>query len=147
MLCMFAFENALGGRVVVHAMNWDNMSAGVSFNHTFRREQLHGVMNWLSRDALPISIMEKGVYPLAFRKDCEHYSIIGLFNLSLDPWPYAEFKLYSEREPASTEVLKRNGDWERVDDITIKREGGNIRIGYGKSIPFDQPLFITVNWK
>ena len=55
---MYAYENSLGGRVVVQA--YDLRSAyGVSFNHTFRAEQLHGIVRWLSRGAPAVQHLDQ----------------------------------------------------------------------------------------
>ncbi len=55
--------------------------------------------------------MNGGVYPLAFRKDCDGFCLLGLFNLTLDAWPEVEFELAGVREIEKLELLSENGRW------------------------------------
>ena len=44
-------------------------------------------MHWLGNGQLPL-VVRGGVWPLALRKECaDHTTLLGLFNLGLDPWP------------------------------------------------------------
>jgi hypothetical protein len=143
--CMTAFENKHGGRVVVHAL--DTASAyGVAFNHTFRRHQLQGATKWLYKGRPPL-LVNGGVYPLAFRKECEDFTLTGLFNLTLDPWPVTEFSMTDRRKVDRVERLNDKGSW--VSDRAVKcvQSGRTIKISYTKPVPFDKPLMLTVFWK
>ena len=52
-ISMYAFENEIGGRVIVSCLDLATAS-GQSFNHPFRVEQLQAAVRWLARDAVPI---------------------------------------------------------------------------------------------
>jgi len=143
--CMMAYENRLGGRVVVHALDWAS-AFGVAFNHTFRRRQLQGVMRWLARGKAPL-LVNGGVYPLAFRKDSSDFTLLGLFNLTLDPWPHAEFELADNRSVAKVEALDVGGRWRTEKRVKVVRRGGCLTLRYECPVSFDQPLILSVWWK
>jgi hypothetical protein len=88
-----------------------------------------------------------GVYPLAFRKDLEDGCLIGLFNLSLDPWPHAEFDLAHVGRVAAIERLTPAGRWVKEPGVRTKRAGGRMVLRYPRPVAFDEPLFLTVRWK
>jgi hypothetical protein len=143
--CMIAYRNKGGGRVVVHALAWAG-ACGIAFNHTFRRLQLQGAMQWLAHGGLPI-VVNGGVYPLAFRKDTATFSLIGMFNLTLDAWPRAEFTLGDCRRVARVEVLTKEGLWKSDRAISIKQKGAVVSLRYNRPVPYDQPLVLTVWWQ
>jgi hypothetical protein len=146
---MTAFENSLGGRVVVHA--WDYASSigppGVSFHSTIRRRQMQGAVRWLFRDQPPFLVNGDGVWPLGFRKDCADGSLIGLLNLSLDPWPGAEFELQAPGAIASASLLTAEGRWTPLDLAACQFIGSTVRLSLPNNIAFDQPLFIWIEWE
>ena len=111
---MTACVNARGGRVVVHA--WDYASAigpvGISFHSPTRQRQLHGVVRWLFHNQPPLLVSGDGVWPLVLRKDCQDGSLLACFNLSLDPWPGAQFELHLPRPPADIWILDPSGSWQ-----------------------------------
>lgn len=144
-ICMYAYENNLGGRAAVHL--FDLASAyGTAFNHTFRAEQLQGVVRWLSREHVPV-LVKGGVYPLAFRKDCGKRTYIGFFNLTLDEWPFAEFRLADERTVDRLEKLSSSGRWTKCSDLSVNKKDGCVIIRYEKPVTHDMPVFITVKWQ
>jgi len=144
-LSMYAFENDLGGRVVVHL--FDLASAyGIAFNHPFRAAQLQGAVRWLGKGKLPI-LARGGVYPLAFRKDCEDQTLLGLFNLTLDPWPHVEFELADGRRVDKLELLSPGGRWQQSRHLAASCKGGKITIRCDRPVLCDAPLMVTVRWK
>ena len=141
---MIAFENARGGRVVTHLLDlaqaFDN-----PFCHPHRAQQLQGVIRWLSRGKPPLFV-RGGVYPLAFRKDCDGYTLLGLINLSLDPWPEVVFEFAGRRRPAAMKVLSPGGRWQNDRRLSCEQKGGRTIVRFGGEVPFDQPLFVSVEW-
>jgi len=142
---MYAYENELGGRIVVHLLDLST-AYGVAFNHPFRAEQLQSAVSWLARRQ-PAVLVRGGVYPLALRKDVEGSTLLGLFNLSLDPWPEVEFVLADRREVASLEVLTQKGKWEKSRKVSAEKKGGRVAVRYRGAVSHDEPFFVTVNWK
>ena len=116
-VCAYAYENQLGGRIIVQAFDLAT-AYGVAYNHTFRREQLQHMVRWLGRDDVPL-LVRGGVYPLGLRKDLGDKTLLGLFNLSLDPWEKVEFKFSDKRTIEKTELLTATGDWEPCKNFSI----------------------------
>ncbi|MCY2926498.1 MAG: hypothetical protein NT031_13860, partial [Planctomycetota bacterium] len=125
---MTVFENSLGGRVAIHALELST-AFGTAFCHPHRRRQLHGVLTWLSRGPLPLAV-DGGVYPLAFRKDCGDTSLLGLFNLTLDAWPSAEFTLAEKRRVVGMKVLKQDGRWAKSKALSSRKRAGSLVVSY-----------------
>ena len=142
---MYAYENELGGRVVVHLLDLST-AYGVAFNHPFRAEQLQSAVGWLARRR-PAVLVRGGVFPLALRKDMEGSTLLGHFNLSLDPWPEVEFVLADRREVAGLEVLTQKGKWEKSRKVSAARKAGRITVRYRGEVPHDEPLFVSVIWR
>ncbi len=142
--CMIAFRNRMGGRVVVHGLDWAS-AYGVAFNHTFRRRQLQGAVRWLAGGRVPLQV-NGGVYPLAFRKDTEAFTLVGLFNLTLDAWPEVEFTLADRRKVRRIEVLDAAGKWRQTSDTTVTRRGACQVLQCRRLVPHDQPLMATIWW-
>jgi len=141
---MSAFQNRLGGRVVVHALAWDSCAWGVSFCHPFRSEQLQRVMHWLGNGQLPL-VVRGGVWPLALRKECaDHTTLLGLFNLGLDPWPQVEFDLPADTAVTSLERLTVDGHWHADAALTCELRHGRRVVCHSRPVPFDEPLFVRL---
>ncbi|MFC1526671.1 hypothetical protein ACFL6X_07675 [Candidatus Latescibacterota bacterium] len=143
----YAFQNRLGGRVFVHLLDLDT-AYGVAFNHTFRAQMLQHAVRWLSRSRPALLARGDGVYPLALRRDLKDgRCLLGLFNLTLDPWSEVELELEARREPGAIEVLTPGGKWERTKKAAAEKKGGRVLLRYRGAVPFDEPLFLTVSWK
>jgi hypothetical protein len=139
---MTAFRNRLGGRVVTHALAWEPAAGGVAFCHPFRAAQLQGVVRWLGGENAP-PVVRGGVWPLALCKVCDDgTTLLGLLNLSLDPWPEAEFDLPGEVPVHGVERLLPDGQWCRDDTFSIARGGGRTTVRYARAVTFDEPLFV-----
>ncbi|MCD4824824.1 MAG: hypothetical protein K8S55_09455 [Phycisphaerae bacterium] len=140
------FENALGGRVAVYPININEMGDNVAFLSHFRQVQLYNVLKWLSRDKLPLFV-EGGAYPLAFRSDYDGYSILGIFNLSLDNWPHAKIHLHAgDRKVSVIRILDETSKWSIRKSIDIHYENGNIDFTIDEPIAFAQPMLISIDW-
>jgi hypothetical protein len=145
-VCSYAFENRLGGRMFAYA--FDLASAyGIAFHHPLRAIQLHEAVKWISRGKVPILIRGSGVYPLGFRKDLAKETLLGCFNLSLDPWSEVEFTLAERRRLGEIRVLDIKGSWRKTSDIKTIVEPGMIRLRYRKSISFGEPIFLRVSYQ
>ena len=142
---MYAYENELGGRVTVHLLDLST-AYGIAYNHPFRADQVQSAVTWLARRK-PAVLVRGGVYPLALRKDMEESTLLGLFNLSLDPWPEVEFALADRREVAGLQVLSPKGRWEKSRKVSSDKKGGRVTVRYGGEVPHDEPLFVHVIWK
>ena len=143
----YAFENELGGRVFVHLLDLRG-AYGVAFNHPFRARMLQGAVRWLARQKPALMVRGDGVYPLVLRKDLyDGRALLGLFNLTLDPWADVEFELVSRRQPGRIEVLTPAGKWETTRRAKAEKRGGRVLVTWRGDVPFDQPLFLTVTWK
>ncbi len=144
-VAMYAFENDRGGRVAVHLLDLDS-AFGTAFNHPFRNTQLHHVVDWLWRGRTPLRVTGDGVYPLAFRRDGDRHSLLGLFNLSLDSWPDVEMHLSDSRQLDHVEQLDVAGRWGPCQQLLVTTADDRHVLRIGTPVAFDQPLFITVNW-
>lgn len=145
---MIAFENSFGGRVIVHA--WDYASAigpvGVSFHSPARQRQLQGAVRWLCRGRVPVMARGDGAWPLVFRKDCYSESLVGLINLSLDPWPEAEFELAADLPIAQLSVLELDGAWTPLaaDAIDFREKMAYLTVK--RTISLEAPLILKIRW-
>lgn len=141
---LYVFENELGGRVAVYACKLDT-AYGCAFRHPFRKEQLENTVRWLSFDKFPLITKGEGVYPLSFRKDFKDFSVIGMFNFSLDPWEYAEFELHRETKPDIIEFLDMDGNWKKSEALTVKNIGENkYLLRYNNQVSFTQPFIMKM---
>jgi hypothetical protein len=143
--CMYAFENSIGGRVIVHLFDLAT-AFGTSFKNPFRAKQLRSAIEWLSREKVPLST-HGGVYPLSFRKECKTFTLLGLFNLTLDAWPVARFDFYDERIIDTMEILSEAGQWQQSQNLSFKCVDGKISVQYDGLVECHHPLFITVRFK
>jgi hypothetical protein len=139
---MVAFENALGGRVVVHG--WDYATAiGQAYFSTLRARQMRGVADWLFRGRSPLSATVEGGWPLVFRKDCDGYSVVGLHNLSLDPYLDVTLRGAFEQGVSRVCVLGDDGAWQVSDHVDLRGgDHGCVCIRCRQRITRDRPLFL-----
>ena len=143
---MIRCENDLGGRVVVHALDW--RAAGVAFLHPHRQRQLHAAVRWLARDKPPALLDGDGVYPLGLAKDCgPDATLLAAFNLSLDPWTELRWQLAEDRTPETLHRLDPAGQWQNDETITVEHSAGLLTVTARTELPFDQPLFLRLTWR
>ena len=140
------FENCLGGRIAIYPVDITE-AGGAAFLHPFRQQQMHAVLKWLSKDRVPLFV-EGGVYPLAFRYDCDTHITVGLFNLSLDDWPHAEIHLnVGDRQLTAVERLNKSGEWQQTEKIEFEQHAGKVTIRLNAPVSFSLPLLISLKWK
>ena len=143
----YAFDNSLGGRVFVFAYDLTQV-AGVAFHHPFRAAQLQQAVRWLSHDEPPVLAYGDGVYPLAFRKDYQNGdTLLGLFNLSLDPWTKVRFTVAMRRRPIRILQLAPNGRWLPSDAVCEDERANMIAVTSRGSYPIDAPLFLRLTFE
>jgi hypothetical protein len=145
-VCMYAYENKWGGRVAVHAVDLASAYCE-SFNHPFRAESLQRVVRWLGRGEVPVFAGGEGVYPWVLRKDFDSETLLGLFNLTLDPWRFVELELSDKRHVDRLQLLSQAGRWKSDNALSAKKTAGRYTVRYDKPVPYDAPLFIRVRWK
>ena len=121
-------------------------AAGRAFEHPFRAQQLQGAVRWLSRNR-PAILARGGAYPLAFRRDFSGTTLLGLFNLTLDPWPGAEFELWHDRKVDRVERLTPRGRWAPDPSVSVVGKAPNYRVRREQPLAFSDPLFLTLWWK
>jgi hypothetical protein len=140
---MIAYKNERGGRVVVHGWEYESV-VGSGFFGTFRREQIHAAVRWLSADAPTLLVDGDGVYPLVIRKDLHDGRILlVLFNLSLDAWPSVHFRLAAAATRGQVQQLDRRGAWQTVD-ATITTTGQLHDVALQTRVTFDEPLCLLL---
>ncbi len=127
-----AFENNLGGRVVVVPYDLHEYMP-VWFLSWHRRRQLQAMARWLFRERVPMSV-DGGAYPLALRTDYPNYTMACVINLSADAWPKATIELDEDRRFGRVEQLTRDGKWKRL------RADQHARAGSMLSITIEGPL-------
>ena len=86
------------------------------------------------------------MYPLALRKDCGDCTLLGLFNLTLDPWPFVEFELADDRRVDKLELLSQGGRWLSNRHLSASATDGKVTLRYDQPVPYDAPLMVTVRW-
>lgn len=142
---MYAFRNGWGGRVVVSALEFKS-AIGPAFFHPYRREQLQGAVRWLARGQPSLLVEGSGAYPLALCKDCGDKTILGFFNLTLDPWANVRFTLSGNRRPAGTRLLDARGRWVESRALKVSVKGKSLVVDYVAPVPFDAPVFVELKF-
>ena len=144
-----AFENRNGGRVIIQCFDLPS-AYGIAFTNHFRARQLQHAVRWLF-DGPPPLLVRGGVYPLAFRRDCGNGTLLGLVNLTLDVWPSVEFVVPAQdsrfADAMRIERLTAAGAWEESEMVSVTHEGKSVVIRYREAVPFDQPVYLAVNWR
>ncbi|MDR0932173.1 MAG: hypothetical protein LBM70_04030 [Victivallales bacterium] len=140
---MIAYSNSLGGRVIVHAMDYQ-YSFGVAFCHPFRREQLHGVVDYLADRSFPLKLTCDGAYSLAFRKESGENTVIGCFNLNLDDWGKVSFDLSWTKAIPDVLLLDQSGNWVKSSELKATKDNVRLKIEYLGKISFNEPLIVKL---
>jgi len=141
--CMTAFENRLGGRVVVMATDQSSIDA-VSYHRPLRTMQMQNITNWLARGKLPLRVTGDGAWPLAFRKDCDDHVVLGFFNLSLDDWAGVNFDLDAAagKHARTVQVLDGSGCWRKEASVRTRRSKGRWQVCCNRPVPHRRPLIL-----
>ena len=138
----YLYKNNLGGRVAVYPFEVSKLSEG--FLDPSRKKMLYNILKWLSNDAIPLFMEgERDVLPM--RCDFDTYSVLSFFNLSHDTLENISAKMYTGNiEVENAQYLTVDGSWE----IFNKTESGEKSITFNiDKLTFEQPLFVTVNFK
>ncbi len=141
---MFSFENSLGGRVVVHLFDWKT-ACGTAFYHPYRRQQIQKVMRWLSRNTLH-AVVPDNIYPLLIRRDMQKYSILILFNLTLDKYPRSTIEITDKRRIVDMRILSESGRWLHSTALIFKSRNGAVSIVYDNPLSHRRPLVIRIEF-
>lgn len=117
-MTMTAFENALGGRVVVMGYYpW-------TLIHTQAKgDQLKAICRWLSRDTLGGVVETYARAPLWVRDGTNGKPVFVVLNASLDPAPQLSLRLRTAA--AQIESLSMDG---RMRTLTAQPDGDHIRV-------------------
>lgn len=142
---MLAFENSLGGRVVIHLMDWET-AWGVAFNTTYRRQQVQAVMKWLNKGPLPI-VAPDNVFPLLIRRDMEEQTVLAAFNLTLDDYSSFVAEFADSRKIKSVHILTDKGKWQTSKAISIDHNKGNYTLTYSKPLSYHRPLIVRIRFE
>lgn len=136
------YENDLGGRVCVypyefiHRANPDMYSKGtcIYFYSEYRRQQLRGVVDWLARDRVPLSVEAPG-WILPHRADGAEGILLAAMNLNLDPWPEIRLSVWMDRRNVRTirEVTVK-GRWELLSARKWHMDNGRLLIKDARSL-------------
>ncbi len=119
--CCCYYENKAGGRIAVYPVETGALSSG--FATPKRKEMLHHLFRRLSGGReLPL-FLGGDRRALPFRVDGETHSLIGLYNLSLDPLDGIEARMNFSAEPGRVEVLSPAGEWTPFHEFRFEEEG------------------------
>ena len=144
---MTTFENERGGRVAITF--WElGSSFGVSFCSPRRAIQLRQVIHWLLRGGVDV-LVRGGAYPLSLRRDLDdrRTTLLGLLNLSLDPWPSVTWELSDIRRVESLQWLSPEGHWESDRHLSVQKRRSSMLVRAHRMVPFNQPLFVVIRWQ
>lgn len=141
---MVAFENRHGGRVIIHALDYQSC-VGEAFHHPFRREQLQNAVRYLTRKLPELIFTPDGAYALAWRKDTEKYSLIGALNFNLDSWSRGVFEMRWNRNMPQVEMLNSNGEWQVAANTIIAQSNQLLQITCHGKFSLRIPLILKLN--
>ncbi len=138
----YLYENELGGRIAIYPFEVSKLVNG--FLDPTRKKMLYQILNWISNDEIPLFMEgEREVLPL--RCDFENYLVAMFFNLSHDNLIGISAKMYiADKEIKNAFYLTQNGEWMPFMNIACEDNKVTLNI---EELTFDQPLFVTVNFK
>lgn len=139
---MFAYGNELGGRVIVHALEYET-AVGVSFFHPFRRRQLHQAMRFLGGGRAPLLFDCDGAYALTWRRECEGHTLVGVFNLNLDDWTRCQFQMSWDKPLPRLETLGEDGFWS-AEPAEMKCEDQQLTVTMHRVVNHRLPLVMKL---
>jgi len=119
------FENSLGGRVAVFAMDM-RYGATCCFMSWHRKRQFKQILDWLTNDNLDLFV-SGGPHSLPMRTDYDNYSIVTVANNSPDTWPNITIEFAtSGRRVREILILDRSGKWLQAPCSNIKQNSGRL---------------------
>ena len=134
-----AFENRLGGRVVVFPLEFTGLCSG--FKTPDRKKFMRILLEWLSRGPLPLFVEgARNLLPMRFdNPDCTK---VGIYNLSHDELKQISATLSFAAPADRVEVLRYgSAQWEIFPDW--KQENGVLTLML-ESIAFNTPLYFKI---
>ncbi len=127
---MYRFQNKLGGRIAVTALNAFNRSSGL-FNYK-KKEIVCQILEWLGDEPLPIFVKDlPNVFCIFNQSRSDRYGIVTLINLSSDTFNLFSLQSSPDWQNKKVELLDKNGKWK----LANFRNKGNI-------IEVNEPLFL-----
>jgi hypothetical protein len=145
----FAFENKLGGRIIVLSHRLDVHSSVINrfYMNNYRQYMYSAIIKWLYKGKPDVMVSGDGVYPLAWRKDCEGHSVFGMFNLTHDDWTNIKFEFTDRRAIKSIRMLTEKGQWKIAENITCKKQKGVHVLNIKQVVGYEYPLVFDLEWK
>lgn len=115
-------ENVHGGRIALCPYE---IGYGDSpwFLNWHRRRQFNGILRWLFRGRLPLSV-DAGAYPLPMRTDCGGTTYVSVMNLSLDDWHSTSIRVNDIDNRRRAAILRPGGTWHPHGDVDTEEDGG-----------------------
>lgn len=119
--CMTAFENSLGGRVVVMGY-----APWIFLHSVAKRHQLQNAADWVSRDRMPVRVEEPvRLTPVVRMSNGRRRAAILLLNAGMDEIPTATIHI---RSRATRARLLAPGTKERLVMMRREKTGGTLTL-------------------
>ncbi|MEZ5103497.1 MAG: hypothetical protein R2757_03295 [Draconibacterium sp.] len=113
MPAMYRFQNNLGGRIAVTALNANNRSSGM-FNYK-KKELMRQTIEWMANESLPVFVKElPNVFCIYNKSNTANYAIVTLINLSSDTFNSFSLDVAPEWDGKNIEFLNKEGTWEKT---------------------------------
>jgi hypothetical protein len=140
------YENALGGRVAV--CPYDICTNGVAqwFLNWHRKRQFEGIARWLFRGAVPLMVAG-GTYAVPMRTDYPDCALVSVLNASMDDWPEVVMTLSGIPPSAKAEILRPDGDWQRLPPSAIQWSGGDLALTVHEPLATLDMMTVRLGWR
>ena len=139
------FRNGIGGRVVVHLIDYDSAISHGFFSPSRVRE-IQQCIRFLS-DCRPELLVgpEGAAWPLAWRRRGERFDIVGCFNLSLDRRTFTRWEMAWEfSEKPKVLRLSCSGEWKEEKGVQMVLENGLLKIVTDVELSIGLPLVLLL---
>jgi hypothetical protein len=124
---MTAFENALGGRVVVTGYYpW------TLIHNLAKSSQLKAVCRWLSRETLPVVVESYARAVVWARTSVDGRVVLIVLNASLDPVPDLWLRVRTTAQAAA--CLSLTGEWREL--LAVPDGDDHVRVAIGNVMPW-----------
>jgi len=108
------FENHLGGKVYMLAFDFREVDSGAFFS-PLRVGQMHHALEFLSGGEPDLLVSQDGGHMIPVRRDCDGFTLLGAFNLCLDPWTWEKFRFAFKKPVTEVYRLNEEGIWTEVE--------------------------------